>query len=138
VASSEFNTAEAGVTAAAAKELEELGYSTLWLHGGRGNNLTQIGNVVRSTSRIGVASGILSVDEVPASEVTAAHAALAPTHPGRFVVGLGGAHGAKPLATLNAYLDEIQPVVPASERILSALAPADARTGPGPCLIRIW
>jgi probable F420-dependent oxidoreductase len=122
-ASSEINSAEAGAAAAVAAELEELGYSTLWLPGGRGNNLTRIDNLVRATSRIGVASGILSVDQVPASDVAAAYTALAQTHPGRFVVGLGGAHGAKPLATINAYLDEIEPVVPASERILSALGP---------------
>jgi probable F420-dependent oxidoreductase len=122
-ASSNLNTAEPGVAAAAASELEDLGYSTLWLAGGQGNNLTKIADVVRATSRIGVASGILSVDRVPASEVAAAYTTLARTHPGRFVVGLGGAHGAKPLATLNAYLDEIDPVVPASDRILSALGP---------------
>jgi hypothetical protein len=70
-----------------------------------------------------VASGILSVDRVPAAEVTAAYTELAQTHPGRFVVGLGGAHGAKPLATLGAYLAEVEPVVPRSDLILSALGP---------------
>ena len=90
--------------AAVAEKLWELGYSTLWMAGGQGNNLAQIGNVIRATSRIGVASGILSVDRVPAAEVIAAYTALARTQPGRFVVGLGGAHGAKPLAALNAYL----------------------------------
>jgi probable F420-dependent oxidoreductase len=39
------------------------------------------------------------------------------------VVGLGGAHGAKPLTTLNAYLDEVDPVVPRSRMVLSALGP---------------
>jgi hypothetical protein len=61
--------------------------------------------------------------------VTAAYAALEQTHPGRFVVGLGGAHGAKPLATLTSYLDEVEPVVPRSRLILSALGPR-ARAGP--------
>jgi probable F420-dependent oxidoreductase len=122
-AHSDLSSADPAAAAAIATELEELGFSTLWMAGGQGNNLPQIGNVVRGTSRIGVASGILSVDQVPAAEVTAAYAALEQTHPGRFVVGLGGAHGAKPLATLNAYLDEVEPVVPRSELILSALGP---------------
>jgi probable F420-dependent oxidoreductase len=122
-AHSDLNSADPASAAAIATELEELGFSTLWMAGGPGNNLPQIGNVIRGTSRIGVASGILSVDRVPAAEVTAAYTALEQTHPGRFVVGLGGAHGAKPLATLGAYLDEVEPVVPRSELILSALGP---------------
>lgn len=28
-------------------------------------------------------------------------------HPGRFIVGVGGAHGARPVETLNVYLDEL-------------------------------
>lgn len=120
---SDLNSVDAGAAAAAATELEELGYSTLWMAGGQGNNLAQIGNVIRATSRIGEASGILSVDVVPADEVIEAYSELEQTHPGRFVVGLGGAHGPKPLATLNAYLDEVASVVPTSELILSALGP---------------
>ncbi|WP_410589167.1 TIGR03620 family F420-dependent LLM class oxidoreductase [Amycolatopsis sp. lyj-23] len=105
---------------AVAVELEELGYDTLWLAGGQGNNLPRITEVVRGTSRIQVASGILSVDRVPSAAVASAYAELPP---GRFVVGLGGAHGPRPLATLGDYLDEIEDVVPPSARILSALGP---------------
>jgi probable F420-dependent oxidoreductase len=120
---SELNSADPAVAAATAAELEDLGYSTLWLAGNQGNNLPQIRNVVRGTARIDVASGILSVDQVPAAEVASAYTELEETHPGRFVVGLGGAHGAKPLATLNAYLDEVDPVVPRARLVLSALGP---------------
>ncbi|WIX89530.1 TIGR03620 family F420-dependent LLM class oxidoreductase [Amycolatopsis sp. DG1A-15b] len=103
-----------------AAELEELGYDTLWLAGGQGNNLPRITEVVRGTSRIQVASGILSVDRVPSASVASAYTELPA---GRFVVGLGGAHGARPLATLGDYLDELDDVVPPSARILSALGP---------------
>jgi probable F420-dependent oxidoreductase len=115
-----LTTAEPEVAVATATELEELGYATLWLAGGQGNNLPRITEVVRGTSRIQVASGILSVDQVPSAEVATAYADLPA---GRFVVGLGGAHGARPLGTLNAYLDEIDAAVPAADRILSALGP---------------
>ncbi|MCU1682639.1 MAG: hypothetical protein JWQ81_3378 [Amycolatopsis sp.] len=118
-----MSSGDASAAAATALEVEELGYDTLWLPGGQGNNLAQVVNVVRATSRITVATGILPVDQVPAAEVAEVYAALAESHPGRFVPGLGGAHGAKPLATLNAYLDELDPVVPASARVLSALGP---------------
>jgi probable F420-dependent oxidoreductase len=103
-----------------AVEVEELGYDTLWLPGGQGNSLPLIAEVVRATSRIPVASGILSVDRVPAAEVARAYLDLPA---GRFIAGLGGAHGPRPLAALNDYLDEIEDVVPASARILSALGP---------------
>jgi probable F420-dependent oxidoreductase len=115
-----LNTTEPAAAVATAVALEELGYATLWVPGGRGNALPLITEVVRATERIPVASGILSVDRVPAAEVTRAYADLPA---GRFVAGLGGAHGARPLAALNGYLDEIEDVVPASARILSALGP---------------
>jgi probable F420-dependent oxidoreductase len=110
----------------AAQRLAELGYQTLWLPGGQGNNLAQISRVVRGTTGLRVASGIVSVNQVPAAEVAATYATLAAEHPGRFLVGLGGAHGPKPLPRLNAYLDELDtgsPVVPAAERVLAALGP---------------
>ncbi|WIV56528.1 TIGR03620 family F420-dependent LLM class oxidoreductase [Amycolatopsis nalaikhensis] len=107
-------------TVAAAAELEELGYAALWLPGGQGSNLPLITDVVHGTAKIPVASGILPVDRVPAADVARAYSDLPA---GRFVVGLGGAHGARPLATLNDYLDELDDTVPASARILSALGP---------------
>ncbi|MDX3190199.1 TIGR03620 family F420-dependent LLM class oxidoreductase [Streptomyces sp. MN03-5084-2B] len=114
------DTAEPSAAVATATELEELGYATLWISGGQGNTLPRITELLHGTNRIQVASGILSVDRVPPGEVAAAYADLPA---GRFVVGLGGAHGPRPLATLGAYLDEIDVAVPASARILSALGP---------------
>ncbi|MBL7497132.1 TIGR03620 family F420-dependent LLM class oxidoreductase [Frankia sp. CNm7] len=115
-------TAEPAEEIDAAARLEELGYQTLWLPG----SLPPIDTIIRGTTTLRVASGIISVDRVPATEVAATYAALEADYPGRFVVGLGGAHGPKPLPTLNAYLDALDtatPVVPASERVLAALGP---------------
>ncbi|MCK9896805.1 TIGR03620 family F420-dependent LLM class oxidoreductase [Frankia sp. AgB32] len=109
-----------------AHEAESLGYSTLWLPGGQGNTLPAIDAVVRGTERIQVASGIIPVDVVPAPEVAQLYAELEQAAPGRFAVGLGGAHGPRPLRTLGAYLDRLdseEPVVPAASRILAALGP---------------
>jgi len=106
----------------AAVELEELGYSTIWLTGGPLRSLSQIADVVRATKRARVASGIISVDRFGAAEVSALYADLQATHPGRFVVGLGGAHGPNPLQTLTAYLDRLEPV-PATARVMAALGP---------------
>lgn len=108
-----------------AVELEKLGYGTIWITGGPLGSLSQIADVVRATKRARVASGILSVDRFGAGEVAALFADLEATHPGRFVVGLGGAHGPDPLPTLAAYLDQLdqRDSVPVTARVLAALGP---------------
>jgi probable F420-dependent oxidoreductase len=110
--------------AGTAVALEAAGYETIWVTGGPLRSLDQLGEVVRATGAARVASGILSVDRFPAGDVAALFGELESSHPGRFVLGLGGAHGARPLATLGAYLDRLDAAgVPASRRILAALGP---------------
>ena len=101
LASSYPYTDDAAVVADEAQRVESLGFSTLW----RSGNLPMLDAAVRATTRIPVATGIIPVDSVPAADVIATYRSLQRDHPGRFVVGLGGAHGAQPLKTLNAYLD---------------------------------
>lgn len=105
--------------------LEEQGYPTVWITGGPLAGLEQVVAAVDGSERIRVATGILSVDRFDADAVTALYADLEARHPGRLVVGLGGAHGARPLATLGAYLDRLDEPggVPASRRVLAALGP---------------
>jgi len=105
-----------------AVELEELGYPTIWVPGGRLADLSQIAEVVRATKWARVAAGIISVDRFAADEVAALFTDLEATHPGRLVVGLGGAHGRSPLRTLAAYLDRLDSV-PATSRVMAALGP---------------
>jgi probable F420-dependent oxidoreductase len=115
---------DAGRLADAALALEAAGYGTIWVTGGPLQALDQLVEVVRATSTARVASGILSVDRFPADDVAALYADLESSHPGRFVLGLGGAHGARPFATLSAYLDRLDAAgVPASRRIMGALGP---------------
>jgi probable F420-dependent oxidoreductase len=103
-------------------ELEQLGYSTVWLTGGQLEGLEQITAAVEATEHVRVAGGIIAVDRFPAGDVLALHAELAQSHPGRFVVGLGGAHGPKPLHTLNAYVDQLGSI-PVTELVVAALGP---------------
>ena len=105
-----------------AVQLEALGFSTIWLTGGPMVNLGQVSEVVQATSTARVATGIISVDRFPAADVAELYAELEGLAPGRFVAGLGGAHGADPLGTLNGYLDELESV-PVSRRVLAALGP---------------
>ncbi|MEU4668368.1 TIGR03620 family F420-dependent LLM class oxidoreductase [Amycolatopsis sp. NPDC023774] len=118
-----FGITDSAAAVDAAVRLEELGYSTLWVPGGQGDNLALVPDLVRATRRITVANGILSVGQVPADAVATVYRSLAAAHPGRWLPGIGGAHGPRPLATLSAYLDELGAEVPASRRVLSALGP---------------
>src|SRR4051812_25312014 len=120
LASSYPYTDDATVVADEAQRIESLGFSTLW----RSGNLPMLDAAVRATTHIPVATGIIPVDSVPAADVVATYQALQRDHQGRFVVGIGGAHGAQPLKTLNAYLDALDDAgVAAESRVLAALGP---------------
>ena len=120
LASSNLYTNDAAVVADEAQRVESLGFSTLW----RSGNLPMLHAAVRATTSIPVATGIVPVDSVPAAEVVATYRTLQRDHPGRFIVGLGGAHGPRPLETLNAYLDTLDAAeIPADSRVLAALGP---------------
>jgi probable F420-dependent oxidoreductase len=105
------------------REVEDLGFDAAWFSGGPLQDLSQLGDAVRSTERIKIGSGIIAVDRFGADAAKAFYADLEESHPGRFIAGLGGAHGAKPLRTLNAYLDELDGHVPVERRALAALGP---------------
>ncbi|MFI7060395.1 TIGR03620 family F420-dependent LLM class oxidoreductase [Kribbella sp. NPDC050124] len=107
---------------AAAAAAEELGYPAIWLSGGPLPGLQTVVDLVGATSSIKFVSGILSVDQYGADDVSTTYSALEASAPGRFTVGLGGAHGPKPIARLNAYLDTLD-AVPVEHRLLAALGP---------------
>lgn len=110
----------------AAIEIEKLGYSTIWLPGGQLATLDPIAKIIRTTTAIPVAPGIIPLDVYSPEAVTAAYTDLEATDPGRFIVGLGGPQTPRPLRALNAFLDRLdtgEPPVPAERRILAALGP---------------
>ncbi|MEU0096077.1 TIGR03620 family F420-dependent LLM class oxidoreductase [Kribbella sp. NPDC006257] len=107
---------------AAAAAAEDLGYPTIWLSGGPLPGLQTIVDLVGATRTVQFVSGILAVDTYAADDVATTYQQLEASSPGRFTVGLGGAHGAKPLDTLNAYLDQLDSV-PTERRVLAALGP---------------
>lgn len=114
---------EAGAYLGLATRLEQLGYTTLST-GGPIESLDPFRELVRATRHVRVAGSIISVDRFDADQVAALYRDLESATPGRLVVGLGGAHGPEPMATLNAYLDRLDAAsVPASARIMAALGP---------------
>jgi probable F420-dependent oxidoreductase len=120
----------------AARELERLGYGTLWFPNGRGI-FDRARELLDATSRVVVATGIASIWLYPAEEAAAAHHALTQAHPGRFLLGLGVSHAHlvnrqqagrydKPVEHMQAYLDALDAAanpIPPDERILAALGP---------------
>ena len=100
-----------------APELEELGYSTLWVRGGLLSSLDPLTDVLAATRTARVGSAVATLDANPAAAVAAVHRAA----PDRFVPGVGGQGG---LARIGGYLDELDALgVPADARLLAALGP---------------
>jgi probable F420-dependent oxidoreductase len=106
----------------AARAAEDLGYPAIWLSGGPLPGLQTVADLIGATSTIKFVTGILSVDTYSAADVASMYAELEAAAPGRFTVGLGGAHGPHPLARLNEYLDQLD-AVPAAEGVPAAGAP---------------
>ncbi|WP_433546761.1 LLM class F420-dependent oxidoreductase [Streptomyces sp. CA-294286] len=114
----------------AVTELEDLGYGTVW--SGGSPSLEDAAPLLEATSRIKVATGILSIWEHTAETVAAQIADLEFRHPGRFLLGLGVSHDAlapqyaRPYSAMVAYLDALDAApdaLPAERRVLAALGP---------------
>ena len=115
------------------RELESLGYTTLWSSGGYSPGLSShFGTLLAATERAHVASGVVSVWHATPGDVGAAVADLEARHPGRFLLGIGASHAvitpdyARPYSKVVAYLDALDaldtPVTP-ERRMLAALGP---------------
>jgi probable F420-dependent oxidoreductase len=116
-----------------AAELEGLGYGALWSSGGFDPGLSsRFRQLLESTKRLVVASGIVSIWVSPADEIAAAADALEHEYPGRFLLGIGASHGLivqdyrRPYSHMVEYLDALEaatPTVPRERRALAALGP---------------
>jgi probable F420-dependent oxidoreductase len=112
-------------------ELESLGYGALWASGGFDPGLSQtFGRLLASTTRVAVASGIVSMWTGAPADVGPAVADLEARFPGRFQLGIGASHAplvsdySRPYSHMVAYLDALDALdipVPAERRILAAL-----------------
>jgi probable F420-dependent oxidoreductase len=121
--------------AAAAAELEELGYGALWLGSSRGD-LELPATLLAHTRRLVVATAIINIWTNPTRDLVGAYAKLEAQSPNRLLIGLGSSHAPlvepagfsyrAPLRRLTRYLDELDesvPTIPAERRILGALGP---------------
>jgi probable F420-dependent oxidoreductase len=142
----------------AAAELEQLGYSAVWVPGGEpGSVFNRVSALLRATRTTTVATGILSIWAIDPELVAAERAQLNDAYEGRFLLGLGISHAPlvdrhqpgryrRPLAEMRAYLDSLDvaaPPVPPESRVLAALGPKmlglarDRAAGAHPYLVNV-
>ncbi len=135
--SSQLRYGDPGQAAEAAAELEELGFTALWIPDVGGPVLDSVAHLLSSTKQVVIATGILNLWMHEPSDVAEKYASLTAEHGERFLLGIGVSHAPlidskepgryrKPLAATRAYLDAIdateQPV-PVANRVLAALGP---------------
>jgi probable F420-dependent oxidoreductase len=135
--SNQLRYGDAGEAADAAAELEELGFTALWIPDVGGPLFDSIANLLTSTKQTVIATGILNLWMHEPSDVATRYASLTKTHDERFLLGIGVSHAPlidtrepglyrKPLAATRAFLDGIDAAetpVPAENRVLAALGP---------------
>ena len=135
--SSQLEYGNPAESAEAAAELDELGFTALWIPDVGGPVLASVERLLASTKQAVIATGILNLWMHEASDVAAWYASVTNTHGDRFLLGIGCSHAPlidakepgrfrKPLAATRSFLDALdaaeQPV-PVENRVLAALGP---------------
>ena len=118
-------------------ELEQLGYTTVWIPGLGGQGaLQRAEQLLGATQRINVATGVLGLWSHDPEELAAEHRRLNATYDGRLLTGIGasspgsaeavGKQFPGAVTAMNDYLDRIDAAatpIPQGERVLAALGP---------------
>lgn len=112
-----------------AKQIETLGYTTLWL-GGPEPDLSGIDELLAATEHLVVASSIYNIYLGDAATLAAAYQRIQRSYPDRLLLGLGVGHPEQignyrtPMAALNGFLDDLdEHGLPRDKRVLAALGP---------------
>jgi probable F420-dependent oxidoreductase len=126
------------VLAELAPEIEDLGYGTIWISGGREPGIfTAVDTLLQATETVTVATGVVNMWTETPESVTGAWHRAEDASPGRLFVGLGISHAplidkagpsrySDPLGRTSSFLDglDAQPSpVPLARRFLGALGP---------------
>lgn len=136
-----------GVTPAQARDIEALGYGTVWVGGSPPAELDWVEPILDATENLQVATGIVNIWTAAAGPVADSFHRIEAAHPGRFLLGIGVGHPEahqayrKPVAALTEYLDRLDEYgVPRDRRVVAALGPkvlklsADRAAGAHPYL----
>jgi probable F420-dependent oxidoreductase len=135
--SAQMRYGDVRLIAESASELEELGYSAIWIPDVGGDVLGSIEILLRAAPRIAVATGILNVWMQDPVEVARRRASWSDAWQRRFVLGLGVSHAplidqgdpgryTKPYSKMVDFLDALDGAevpFPIDARVLAALRP---------------
>lgn len=125
------------IVAEAAAELDELGYSAIWIPDVGGDVASAIETLLGATSRATIATGILNIWMHEPAGVAARRAGWSDDWKARFLLGLGVSHQplidhnnpgryTKPYSKMVEYLDGLDAAeipFPSDARVLAALGP---------------
>jgi probable F420-dependent oxidoreductase len=128
---------DAGEVAEVVAELEQLGYSAVWVGDIGGDLFGSVAALLAATKTAVVATGIANIWLRAPEETARQHATLSAEHGRRFLLGLGVSHAhlveriageeyKRPLARMRAFLDGLDAAevpVPADDRVIAALGP---------------
>jgi probable F420-dependent oxidoreductase len=135
--SSQLRYGNADDAGEAAAELDDLGFTALWIPDVGGPVLDSVEHLLTATNHTVIATGILNLWMHEPADVAASYASLTKTHGERFLLGIGCSHAPlidseepgryrKPLAATRSFLDAldaaVQPV-PVENRVLAAVGP---------------
>ncbi|WP_167472189.1 LLM class F420-dependent oxidoreductase [Nocardia arthritidis] len=119
-----------GFTPEQARELEELGYGTLWLGTSPPDELPVVESLLDATESIAVATSIVNIWATDPKRIAESFHRIEARFPGRFLLGIGAGNPEvnsayqKPYDALVEYLDALDAAgVPKERRALAALGP---------------
>ncbi len=135
--SSQLRYGDPAESADAAAELDDLGFTALWIPDVGGQVFDAVARLLGATKRTIIATGILNLWMHTPGDVAESYAALTAEHGDRFLLGIGVSHAPlidagepgryrKPLAATAAFLDGLDAApepVPTGSRVLAALGP---------------
>ncbi|HEX9832838.1 MAG TPA: TIGR03620 family F420-dependent LLM class oxidoreductase [Mycobacterium sp.] len=118
-----IDNASAGSHLTAAAEIEQAGFSAMWITGGQLDRLDRLTDLLKATERAIVGSAIISPDVYDAATVARFYERAEAAAPNRLLVGLGSPQRPRALAALRDYVDQLDPAIPSERRILAAFGP---------------
>jgi probable F420-dependent oxidoreductase len=125
-----FGSFGRGVTPQQAKDIEALGYGSVWVGGSPPAELAWVEPILAATTTLQVATGIVNIWSDAAQPVAESFHRIDRAYPGRFLLGIGVGHPEaiseyrKPYDALVEYLDQLdEHGVPSNRRVVAALGP---------------
>jgi probable F420-dependent oxidoreductase len=123
----------ANTIAAAAQELEALGFGAVWIGGSPPDDLLLVESLLAATKELVVGTSIVDIWHSNGDALAATQHKLALHYPGRFVLGVGSGHApaaeetgqayVRPLTKLRDFVTGKLGSVPSAELMIAALGP---------------